>query len=238
MDPNTLEQRPDWPQLRVRIGQFLELQAAQQDLDEATLASKMGYKNRLIRQVFTGRWRAPGRYEHVARTLGSSLETALETLLEHPVTSTATHPERDPERDLPEHQNVTQNAHAEPPRDEHSDTLKTTVPSTKTHADSPTTTPSEHASSTPSNTPKQHPKRTSKHASKCARKPSHTHENMVPMTPKSSTRNDDFGTHRGRLATQLKELIEDLFFAVVWIWHNDLIRIRISAVETTEYRTH
>ena len=204
MDPNTLEQRPDWHELRVRIGRFLELQAAQQDLDEATLASKMGYKNRLIRQVFTGRWRAPGRYEHVARTLGSSLETVLETLLEHPLTNTTAHPERDPERDLLEHQNVTRNAHVEPPRDEHSDTLKTTVPSTKTHADSPTTTPSEHAPSTPSNTPERHPKRASKHAPE----PSHAHENMAPMTPKSSSQNDDFDAHRGRLAARLKELID------------------------------
>jgi hypothetical protein len=204
MDPNTLEQRPDWPKLRVRIGRFLELQAAQQNLDEATLASKMGYKTRLIRQVFTGRWRAPGRYEHVARTLGSSLETALETLLEHPLTNTTTHPERDPERDLLEHQNVTQNAHVEPPRDEHSDTLETTVPSTETCADLPTPDPSEHAPSPPSNTLDRHSKRGSKHASE----PSQEHENMALTTPKSSTRNDDFDAHRGRLAAQLKELIE------------------------------
>lgn len=204
MDPNTLEQRPDWPELRVRIGRFLELQAAQQNLDEATLASKMGYKTRLIRQVFTGRCRAPGRYEHVARTLGSSLETALETLLEQPLTNTTAHPERDPERDLLEHQNVTPNAHVEPPRDEHSDTLETTVSSTKTHAESPTTTPSKHTPSTTSNTPERHPKRASKHAPE----PSHAHENMAPMTPKSSAQDDDFDAHRERLAAQLKELIE------------------------------
>ena len=59
MDTSTLTSRPDWPELRVRIGRTLELQASQQGFDTTTLATKMGFKTRLIRQVFEGRWRAP-----------------------------------------------------------------------------------------------------------------------------------------------------------------------------------
>jgi hypothetical protein len=40
----------------------------------------MGYTPRHIRQVFAGRWRSIGRYEHVARTLSWSVEDALPEL--------------------------------------------------------------------------------------------------------------------------------------------------------------
>ena len=77
MDVNQLEEREDWEELRARLGALLERRAHANEFDATSLAKKMGLRPRHIRQVFCGRRRSPDRYEHVARTLGWSLEDAL-----------------------------------------------------------------------------------------------------------------------------------------------------------------
>jgi plasmid maintenance system antidote protein VapI len=80
MDLNELEERVDWEELRAELGAQLERRAGEAGLDATSLAQKMGYTPRHIRQVFAGRWRSIGRYEHVARTLSWSVEGALPEL--------------------------------------------------------------------------------------------------------------------------------------------------------------
>jgi transcriptional regulator with XRE-family HTH domain len=80
MKLDDLEERADWDELRAELGAQLERRAQDAGLDASSLAQKMGYRPRHVRQVFTGRWRSIGRYEHVARTLSWSVEDALPVL--------------------------------------------------------------------------------------------------------------------------------------------------------------
>jgi transcriptional regulator with XRE-family HTH domain len=80
MIPSELQERPDWPLLRVRLGDVLKRRAFSRGLDATEAGIKAGLKAYKVERVFDGTAKQAERYDKIATALGWSLSEALEHL--------------------------------------------------------------------------------------------------------------------------------------------------------------
>ena len=77
MTPDELQERPDWPLLRVRLGNVLKRRAFSRGLDATETGIKVGLKAYKVERVFDGTSKQAERYDKIAQGLGWSIAEAL-----------------------------------------------------------------------------------------------------------------------------------------------------------------